>query len=233
MAVFPESVFGSRAINMPTTAGEMLQRQDPIAVGQMAELANIVSGKDGASNVARQFNVNQQDPRFKAGELTTDIGAAFAVPASLGAIASKIPQAAKYAQALRTGGFDLGPAATKSKLANILMKGGAGVGTNVATAQLTNPEDLDSAIAFGLLPAGLETAATGARGGRGGSGRRGGSGARGRGRGGAGRVSFPRLQGTCGAKSFPCPCPSLVADPLSPSPSPSASPHRDCASGAT
>ena len=161
--IFPESVFGSRAINMPTTAGEMLQRQDPIAVGQMAELANIVSGKDGASNVARQFNVNQQDPRFKAGELTTDIGAAFAVPASLGAIASKIPQAAKYAQALRTGGFDLGPAALKgsnwkSKLGNILMKGGAGVGTNVATAELTNPEDLDSAIAFGLLPAGLETA---------------------------------------------------------------------------
>lgn len=147
--VFPESVFGSRAVNAPTTAGEMLQRQDPIAVGQIAEVANIVGGKDGASKVARQFGVSQQDPRFQAGQLTTDIGLGLAVPSGGAAIASKVPTLAKYAPAIASSGADLAGAKTASTLANIGLRTGIGAGTGAITSGLINPDEIGTGALLG------------------------------------------------------------------------------------
>jgi hypothetical protein len=150
--VFPESVFGSRAINKPTTAGEMLQRQDPIAVGQMAEVANIVGGKDGANSVAKRFGVSPQDPRFQAGQLTTDIGLGLAVPSGGAAIASKVPALAKYAPAIASSGADLAGAKTASTLTNLGLRTGIGAGTGAITSGLINPEEAGTgAILGGVL----------------------------------------------------------------------------------
>jgi hypothetical protein len=146
---FPESVFGSRAINKPTTAGEMLQRQDPIAVGQIAEVGNIVGGKDVVSDVARRFGVNPQDPRFKAGQLTTDIGIGLAVPTSGAAVASKIPAIAKYAPAIASSGADLAGAKTASTLTNLGLRTGIGAGTGAITSGLINPDDIETGALLG------------------------------------------------------------------------------------
>lgn len=147
--VFPESVFGSRAINKPTTAGEMLQRQDPIAVGQIAEVGNIVGGKDVVSDVARRFGVSPQDPRFKAGQLTTDIGIGLAVPTSGAAVASKIPAIAKYAPAIASSGADLAGAKTASTLTNLGLRTGIGAGTGAITSGLINPDDIGTGALLG------------------------------------------------------------------------------------
>lgn len=150
--VFPESVFGSRAINKPTTAGEMLQRQDPIAVGQIAEVGNIFGGKDVVSDVARRYGVSPQDPRFKAGQLTTDIGLGFAVPTGGAAVASRIPALAKYAPAIASSGVNLGGAKTASTLANIGIGTGIGATEGAITSGLINPEEIGTgAILGGLL----------------------------------------------------------------------------------
>lgn len=156
--VFPESVFGSRAVNAPTTAGEMLQRQDPIAVGQIAEVANIVGGKDAASNVARQFGVSQQDPRFQAGKLTTDIGLGFAVPTGGAAIASRVPVLAKYAPAIASSGVNLGGAKTASTLANIGIGTGIGATEGAITSGLINPDEIATGAVLGGLLRNVPTA---------------------------------------------------------------------------
>jgi hypothetical protein len=157
---FPESVFGSRAINKPTTAGEMLQRQDPIAVGQIAEVANIVGGKDGATNVAKRFGVSPQDPRFQAGQLTTDIGLGLAVPASGAAVASKIPAIAKYAPAIASSGADLAGAKTANVLTNLGLRAGIGAGTGAITSGLINPEDIGTGAILGGVLGNVPTAFT-------------------------------------------------------------------------
>lgn len=75
------------------------------------------------------------------GHTGADIGASFAIPGGLGKIASKIPQAAKYAEALTSGGMNLGSAATKSKIANALMRGGVGAAEGYGTGTLINPDE--------------------------------------------------------------------------------------------
>lgn len=82
------------------------------------------------------------------GRTGADIGAGFAVGPVLGA-AGKLAGAGKYAQALRTGGMDLGEAATSSKLANALMRAGAGAAGGAGTAALINPNDTMTGAAIG------------------------------------------------------------------------------------
>lgn len=79
------------------------------------------------------------------GNFITDTGASFAGPAALGAAASKIPQAAKYAELLSSGGFNMGDAATKSKLANFLMRTGTGATEGYGLGTLINPDEAGAA----------------------------------------------------------------------------------------
>lgn len=76
-----------------------------------------------------------------AGRTGADIGVSFVGPAVLGKVASKIPAAVKYAEALSSGGMNLGQAATKSKLANALMRTGIGAAEGYGTGTLINPEE--------------------------------------------------------------------------------------------
>ncbi len=84
------------------------------------------------------------------GRTMTDVGAGFAAGPVLGA-ASKLAGAGKYAQALRTGGMDLGEAATGSRLANALTRGAAGAAGGVATAGLINPEEMGTGAMIGAV----------------------------------------------------------------------------------
>lgn len=94
------------------------------------------------------------------GRTGADIAASFALPAGAGKLISKIPQAAKYAQALTTGGMDLGQATTKSKLVNALMRGGVGAAEGYGVGTLIDPENAGTgALTQGILanlPAGVE-----------------------------------------------------------------------------
>lgn len=117
--------------------------------------------KQQRAKLYQEQGVNPESGTFQAGKTIGDIELTMPVSQGLAGAASKVPQLSKYAQALRSSGFDLGPAALKggdlaSKLGNILMKTGAGVTSNVAATQLTNPEEWKTAAAWGLLPAGLE-----------------------------------------------------------------------------
>lgn len=87
------------------------------------------------------------------GQTMADIGAGLAVGPALGAT-SKLAGAGRYAQALRTGGMDLGQAATGSKLANALTRAGTGATGGAATAGLINPEEIETGAMIGAaLPA--------------------------------------------------------------------------------
>lgn len=147
--VFNEAAFGSRATNIPTNAGEMLQRQDPVAIGQIGEAAKIVGGKKAQEYVNKQYDINPNDPRYKLGEFTTDIAVSTATPAAMGGVASKIPALAKYAPVISSMGGELGPAQTSSKLANTLLKMGAGAATGAASSGIINPEDAESGALIG------------------------------------------------------------------------------------
>ena len=101
------------------------------------------------------------------GHGVADIGAAYLAPNALGAVASKIPQAAKYAELLSSGGFNAGSAATKSKLANALMRGGVGAAEGYAVGALDNPENANTAAMVqggmsSVLPATVQAARSGA-----------------------------------------------------------------------
>lgn len=79
------------------------------------------------------------------GRGVTDIGAAYAIPSAIGSVASKIPQASKYAELLSSGGFNMGNAATKSKLVDALLRGGVGAAEGYGVGALDNPENASTA----------------------------------------------------------------------------------------
>lgn len=84
----------------------------------------------------------QQHPTASTvGQVAGEIAATAPVGGVLAKGLSYIPKAAKYAQALRTGGFDLGEAATGSRAANAALRVGSGAAVGGASAGLVNPED--------------------------------------------------------------------------------------------
>jgi hypothetical protein len=137
---------------MPGVTGEQLQSQVESKLAPKQAVDNrMITSKDLTS----------------IGRGVADIGAAFAVPSALGAAASKIPQAAKYAELLSSGGFNAGNAATKSKLANALMRGGVGAAEGYGVGALDNPENANTAAMVqgslsSVLPATVQAARSGA-----------------------------------------------------------------------
>lgn len=89
--------------------------------------------------------VNPKNSAFQLGKVAGDVELTMPLSYGLGGAASKVPQLNKYAQLLRTGGMDLGKAATGSKLANALIRGATGAGEGYLTGQLVNPEEAGTA----------------------------------------------------------------------------------------
>lgn len=84
-----------------------------------------------------------------AGEVGAEVLATLPVGGVLGKAASYLPQTAKYAQALRTGGFDLGAAQTGSRAANAATRIGAGSAVGGVSAGMVNPDDAATGAAVG------------------------------------------------------------------------------------
>jgi hypothetical protein len=127
------------------------------------ELQSSVESRLAPRQVADNRMITSKD-LASVGRGATDIGAAFAIPSAIGSVASKIPQAAKYAELLSSGGFNMGNAATKSKLANALMRGGVGAVEGYGIGVLDNPESADTAaMVQGGLSSALPVAAQASR----------------------------------------------------------------------
>lgn len=129
-----------------------------IGVGALGEAAKFagrilpgVTGEELQAKTERFLtpkNYQLNPEAVSMGRTGADIGAGFAVGPALG-VAGKLAGAGKYAQALRTGGMDLGEAATASKLANALTRASAGAAGGAGTAALINPEDTLTGAAIG------------------------------------------------------------------------------------
>ena len=133
---------------MPGVTGEELQAKTETALAPKQSMDNgTLTAKD----------------LLGIGHGITDIGLAYAAPSALGSVASKIPQAAKYAELLSSGGFNMGNAATKSKLADALIRGTVGAAEGYGTGALINPKDAGTASALqgtlsAVIPAALQAA---------------------------------------------------------------------------
>lgn len=78
---------------------------------------------------------------YKVGDIGAQIAGTAGAPGAIAKGVSAIPQLAKFAPAIQSGGFNLGPAATGSKLANALTRAGAGGVGGYAMSGMVDPED--------------------------------------------------------------------------------------------
>ena len=134
---------------LPGVTGEELQAKTERALTPKT-LSNLIAPGSSSNREA-----------IELGRTLTDVGASFAGPAVLGKAAQAIPQAAKYAELLSSGGMNLGKAATGNKWANALMRGGVGIGEGAITGALIDPESAGFGAAVqGGLAAGSPLLAT-------------------------------------------------------------------------
>lgn len=107
-------------------------------------------------------NANPDSLAFKGGEIGTGIAGTAGVGGVLAKGASLIPQLAKFAPALETGGFSLGDAAATGAnqlLKNTATRVGAGAITGGATAGLVDPSSIPAgAVIGGALPPAVKAA---------------------------------------------------------------------------
>lgn len=99
-----------------------------------------------------QFFAENADPDslgFKAGEIGGGVAATAGVGGALAAGAKAIPWLARLAPALESGGMTLGDGATKSALANALLRAGAGAATGAGSTALLNPEQTGAGAVLG------------------------------------------------------------------------------------
>lgn len=157
---YAQSQFKSAEKAMPQggfksqTANELAD----IGVGALGEVAKFagrilpgVTGEEAQAWAEKKLTPKnyQLSPEARnVGRTMTDVGAGFVAGPVLGA-AGKLVGAGKYAQALRTGGMDLGQAATGSKLANALTRAGAGAAGGAITGALINPDETMTGAAIG------------------------------------------------------------------------------------
>ena len=89
----------------------------------------------------QSMGANPDSLWFKGVKLGTQIAGTSGVGGVLAKGAQAIPALARFAPALQSGGFTLGDAATKSRLANAAIRAGAGGISGATMAGLVNPED--------------------------------------------------------------------------------------------
>lgn len=121
--------------------------------------------RDDRKKSIEQFFAQNADPEslaFKGGELGSEIAGTAGAGGVLAKGASLIPQLARFAPALESGGLSLGgaTATTATELAkNIATRVGAGATVGGASAGLINPSDAPKgALVGGLLPPAVATA---------------------------------------------------------------------------
>lgn len=106
----------------------------------------------------RELGADPNSLTYKAAKLGSEIAGTAGVGGTLAKGAMAVPQLARFAPALQSGGFTLGNAATGSKLANAAIRSGAGGATGLTMAGLVNPDD---ALSGGVIGAALPPAIKG------------------------------------------------------------------------
>jgi hypothetical protein len=110
------------------------------------------------------YNKSNQSIPFTAGRIGSNIAGTAGVGGVLAKGASAIPQIAKYAPALQSAGFNLGTAATGSKLANAGIRAGAGAINGGLSSALIDPESAGLGAGIGAAaPGALKVAGVGGR----------------------------------------------------------------------
>jgi len=105
-----------------------------------------------------QFFGENSDPNslaFKTGDIGTQIAGTAGATGALAKGVAAIPALAKFAPAIQSGGFNLGSAATGSKLANGITRAGSGAVAGAAQTAMVSPDDT-------LTGAGISALAPGA-----------------------------------------------------------------------
>ena len=88
---------------------------------------------------------------YKGGKIATEMLGASGLGPLLGVGAKSLPIAAKYAQALSSGGFTLGDAATASKYANAGIRAASGAVVGGASSAAIDPESAGTGAAYGAV----------------------------------------------------------------------------------
>lgn len=99
----------------------------------------------------QSMGANPDSLWFKGVKLGTQIAGTSGIGGVLAKGAQAIPALARFAPALQSGGFTLGDAATKSRLANAAIRAGAGGISGATMAGLVNPEEADTGAIIGAL----------------------------------------------------------------------------------
>lgn len=107
----------------------------------------------------QMLGADQESGLYKGGKITGEILGTAGAGGVLAKGASLLPKTAAYADALASGGLNLGNAATGSKLANAAIRTGAGAIQGATQAAAVNPEDAGTgAMIGGLVPSGVAVA---------------------------------------------------------------------------
>lgn len=103
----------------------------------------------GIDEANRTLGADPDSLLYGGGKLAAEIAGTSGVGGILAKGAAAVPQLARFAPALQSGGFTLGDAATKSALANAAIRAGAGGATGAATAGLVDPSTIGTGAAIG------------------------------------------------------------------------------------
>lgn len=94
-------------------------------------------------------NADPESLAFKGGEIGTQIAGTAGVGSVFAKGATAIPALTKFAPVLKSGGFNLGQAATGNRLVNALMRVGGGAIQGGTQAAMINPDDADTGAVIG------------------------------------------------------------------------------------
>jgi hypothetical protein len=108
--------------------------------------------RQGIDDANRTLGANPDSWLYKAGKIGGEIAGTAGVGGTLAKGAMAVPQLARFAPALQSGGFTLGDAATKSAFGNAAIRSAAGGASGLAMAGAVNPND---AVTGGVIGAAL------------------------------------------------------------------------------
>lgn len=128
------------------------------AAARAAGISNSFIGRNDRRQATQQglesAGVDRDSLGFKGAELGTQIAGTAGAPVAAARGMAMIPQVAKYAPVLASGGFNLGNAATGSSLANAGIRAAGGAAGGAMQAGLIDPENTGMGAAVGAVTPG-------------------------------------------------------------------------------
>lgn len=154
--------FGSGAIRGAGSIGAtILSPLDALGVTGMTNAERRTKMDEGLRSL---FGADTDSLAYSGGKLGAEIAGTAGAGKLIGSMFGLVPQLAKFAPVVESGGFNLGNAATTSKMVNAALRTGGGAFTGGVTAGLINPEDIGMGAAIGgAMPGVVKVAGEGGR----------------------------------------------------------------------